>query len=291
MDPEDERYKEIPPRYLSACPLDDPSAHRGAGGSFGYPSVLYKVVDRADGQLYTLRRVDNVRTITPSVLSSAQASWIAVRHPSIVSLYSISSEKGAVFFSHAYHPSAQTLQQRFLSPQSRDSSATPVGESLLWRLLAQLLAGVRHVHGRHMALRSISAAHILLTSGARFRLAGVGVADVLEFESRKGLADMQREDLFRLGCVLLSVAARTNVGPKDVESGMAMLQQQYSAEMYQALSALLSGSCTADQVCVLPVVAGRLCDELDYALAASDALHLNLQVSLMQVNTVIELNE
>lgn len=28
----------------------------GAGGSFGYPSAIYKVVDRADSQIYALRR-------------------------------------------------------------------------------------------------------------------------------------------------------------------------------------------------------------------------------------------
>ena len=257
-----------------SCPLDDPSAHRGAGGSFGYPSSLYKVVDRADSQLYTLRRVDNVRTITSAVLSSAQAAWTAVRHPSIVSLYSITMEKGAVFFAHAYHPSAQTVQQRFLNPKTGASTA-PVGEALLWRLLAQLLAGIRHVHSRNMAIRSISAAHILLTSGARFRLANVGVADVLEFESRKALGDMQREDLFRLGCVALSVAARTTIGPKDIDSGMTMLQQHFSPDLCQALGALLSGTRSAEQLCHL--VYDKMCDELDFALAASDALHLNLQ--------------
>jgi PAB-dependent poly(A)-specific ribonuclease subunit 3 len=274
MDPEDERYKEIPPRFHSACPLDDASSHRGAGGSFGYPSSLYKVVDRADSQLYTLRRFDNVRTITPSVLTNAQATWAAVRHPSIASLYSISMEKGAVFFAHAYHPSAQTLQQRFLNPKTAACSA-PVGEALLWRLLSQLLAGIRHVHSRNMAIRSISTSHILLTSGARFRIANVGVVDVLEFESRKTLADMQAEDLCGLGCVLLSVAARTAIGPKSIEPGMAMLQQHYSQDLCQAMGGLLSGQRSAEQMCHL--VYDKICDELDFALASSDALHLNLQ--------------
>ena len=275
MDPEDDRYKEIPTRFHSACPLDDPTTHRGAGGSFGYPSSLYKVIDRADSQLYTLRRFDNVRSITPSVLNNAQATWAAVRHPSIVSLYSISTEKGAIFFAHAFHPSAQTLQQRFLNPKTAAAN-TPVGESLLWRLLSQLLAGVRHVHSRHMAIRSISPSHVLLTSGARFRIANVGVVDVLEFESRKSLGDMQLADLYCLGCVVLAVATRSTMGnSKAVESGMAMLQQHYSQELYQAVGALLSGTRSADQLCHL--VCDKMCDELDFALASSDALHLNLQ--------------
>lgn len=184
-------------------------------------------------------------------------------------------EKGAVFFAHAFHPSAQTIQQRFLQPKAGAAHAIPVGESLLWRLLSQLLAGIRHVHSRNMAIRSVSAAHILLTSGARFRIANVGVVDVLEFESRKSLADLQREDFYRLGCVVLSVAARTTVGPKDVDSGMSLLQQHYSPDLCQVVGTLLAGTRSADQLCHL--MHDKICDELDFAMAASDALHLNLQ--------------
>mmetsp|Transcript_22495 Transcript_22495/g.32850 ORF Transcript_22495/g.32850 Transcript_22495/m.32850 type:complete len:683 (+) Transcript_22495:91-2139(+) len=274
MDPDDDRYKEIPVRYHSAYPLDDPSSQRGAGGSFGYPSSLYKVVDRADSQLYALRRFDNVRLINPSVLKNSQSKWTAVRHPSIVTLYSISVEKGAIFFAHAHHPAAQTLKQRFLDPRSATSGGL-VGESLLWRLLAQLLAGVRLVHSRNMAVRSISPAHILLTSGARFRITNVGVADVLEFESRKSTEDMQIEDLLRLGCVVLSVAARSMVTPKTMEAGMNLLQQHFSSDLCRVVAALLTGNRSAEQVCHM--MYDKMCDELDFAMASSDALHLNLR--------------
>lgn len=271
MDPEDERYKEIPTRFHSAYPLDDPSTHRGTGGTFGYPSVLYKVVDRADGQVYTLRRLDNVRTITSTVLSSAQSSWVAIRHPSIVSLYSIHTEKGAVFFTHAYHPSAQTLQERFVSP----SSSTVVSESLLWRLISQLLMGIRHVHSRNLAIRSLSASHVLVTSGARFRIANAGVVDVLEFESRKSLGDLQVEDLYRLGCLVLSVATRSCIDAKTEERGMAVLKQSFSQRLYQTVGAMLSGARSVAQIC--QIVSEKISDELDFALASSDALHSNLQ--------------
>ena len=41
--PEDDRHKEIPPRYHSIQPLDDPSTRRDLAGSLGYPGALYKV--------------------------------------------------------------------------------------------------------------------------------------------------------------------------------------------------------------------------------------------------------
>jgi hypothetical protein len=87
MPPDDPRYKEIPPRYHSAFPLDEnkisnsnsnnsPSNPNGLGGnsysinknnasvinaasankSFGYPSVIYRVTDQIDGHQYALRR-------------------------------------------------------------------------------------------------------------------------------------------------------------------------------------------------------------------------------------------
>ena len=62
LEPEDERYLEIPPEYGAAWPLDlDEQTTRNIAGSFGYPSVMYKVIDRRSGKPYTLRRVDGAR--------------------------------------------------------------------------------------------------------------------------------------------------------------------------------------------------------------------------------------
>lgn len=273
MEPDDERYKEIPGRYHCAYPLDDPTVQRGTGGSFGYPSSLYKVVDRTDSYLYALRRFDNVRSLTPSVLKNAQSKWTSIRHSSIITLYSITLEKGAVFFAHAYHSAAQTLKQRYLDPRTAGTNA--VTEPLLWRILSQLIVGIKLVHSRGMAVRSINCSHILLTSGARFRIASVGVVDVLEFESRKTIQDMQIEDIIKLGYVILSLAARTTIGPKSVESGLGILQQNFSQELYLLINLMINGSRTAEQICGIMI--GKICDELDYSMTTSDALHSNLR--------------
>ena len=52
------------PKYLLELSINTPElllsrpnlGVAGAGGSFGYPSAIYKVVDRADSQIYALRR-------------------------------------------------------------------------------------------------------------------------------------------------------------------------------------------------------------------------------------------
>jgi len=56
------------------------------------------------------------------------------RHPAIVSLHGVSSERGALFFAHAYHAGAATLSQRFL-----DQRGPLLAQGLLWRMACQLL--------------------------------------------------------------------------------------------------------------------------------------------------------
>ena len=45
-------------------------------------------------------------------------------------------------------------------------------EGILWRLLTQLLMGMRIAHAKGLALRVVDASHVLLTSGTRFRFGG-----------------------------------------------------------------------------------------------------------------------
>ena len=154
MPPDDPRYRELPQRFTKAYPLDNPAAQRGTGGSFGYPSTLYKCLDQYDGHLYCVRRFENVRA-NPAVINSALDTWAKYRHPAVVSLYNITHERGAVFFTHSYHPAATTLQQRFL-----DVPGPLLQTGLLWRIATQLLIGMRDVHRRGMALRMV---HLTLT--------------------------------------------------------------------------------------------------------------------------------
>lgn len=270
MLPDDERYKEIPPRYNSAFMLDESTVQRGTGGSFGYPSSLYKVVDRNDSQIYCLRRFENVRT-SPQINKSVLTKWADIRHPNIVSLHNISQpqERGAVFFAHAYHPAAQTLRQKFI-----DQRGGLLNESLLWRILIQLLSAIRMTHSRGMALRVISPTHVILTSGTVVRVNCCGVADVVEFESRKSLPELQVEDIIKLGHLMLSLVSRSVVNSKNEAQAMSLLQQHFRPDLFQVISTLLVGKPIAT---VIYDISDRIQDELDSSMAATDALHSHLR--------------
>jgi PAB-dependent poly(A)-specific ribonuclease subunit 3 len=145
----------------------------------------------------------------------------------------------------------------------------------MWRVLTQLLSGLRVVHAKNMAIRAISPLHVLLTSGTVVRFNNVGITDVLEFESRKTLTELQIDDLIKLGYLILSLAARATVGPKNVDQAVSLLQQHFSEDMQNVVATLLSGKSAASQVCHL--ISERINDEFDSAMAASDALHSHLR--------------
>jgi PAB-dependent poly(A)-specific ribonuclease subunit 3 len=272
LSPDDDRINEVPARYHSVLALDSASVPRGAGGSFGYPSSVYKVVDRTDSQVFCVRRFDNVRACQSTVIKNALTKWLEIRHPSIVSLYSITQERGGtLFFAHAYHAVATTLKQRFIDPPN----APAVAEPILWRILTQLMAGLRFVHSRGIAIRHISPVHVLLTSGTQARFNSVGVTDVLEFESRKPMTELQYDDIVKLGLVILSLATKVVVTQKTADMALKHLHQAFSQDIYRVVSAMISGKLNLTQISAMML--DKIQDELDLSMASSDALHSHLR--------------
>lgn len=270
LDPNDERHHDICHRYYCAYPLDDPSIPRGAGGSYGYPTAIYKVIDKSDSQLYALRRVDNART-SPAIIKNVLAKWLPIRHSNIVSLHQIILEKNVLFFAHAYHAGAQTLRQRFIDNRSNAA----ISEALLWRLIVQITSALRFVHSRNLALRSLSVNHVLLTFGGKFRVNNGGLVDVLEFQSRKTLVELQAEDLVKLGYLVLSVATKSFVGPRVAQAAVNMLSQRYSNELTQVVTLCITSKINLEQLS--QIIYQKAYDELDNSNSACDALQSNLR--------------
>ena len=263
---------DIPSRYHSVFVLDHATAaHKTPKdpASLNYDSTLYKVVDRTDNQIYVLRRVELARNNAATIKSSI-SKWFEIRHPGIVSLYSINEDRGALFFTHAFHPGAMTLKQKFI-----DLRGPLLKEALIWRLFTQLISALRVVHGKGMVIRSITPQNVLLTSGVVARFNNVGVADIMTPESRVPLSALKETDLTMLGYLLLSLACRTSVSAKNVEQAVLILQQHFSAELHVAALHLLSGKMAASLVCHL--ISDKIHDEFDNAMAASDSLHGHLR--------------
>ena len=144
-------------------------------------------------------------------------------------------------------------------------------------------------------MRVVDPAHIILTSGTNARFSCVGVLDVLEFESRKSVDGLQQEDLIKIGRVVLSLATRAVISHKNTDEALMLVKQHYSADLLRIATGLLAGKANITQVC--NALSDRIHDELDTALAASDALHSHLRNEyengrllrlLFKLNTMVE---
>lgn len=222
LDSMDDRYKEIPTGYDCAFPLDAPAkknSHRNSAGSWGYASHVYKVNSITTGETYALRRVENVKTnvdITTSVLRH----WSKVRHASIVGLHDCFLARGALFFVYAFIPGAQTLKEYYFDTQvdistkyhvTRYPPDILIPEQVLWSYIVQLVSLIHSVHASNMSCRAIYITHVIMSFNGRIRLNGVGIPDVLEYDSKKTPGEEQANDLYDLGILILSLINRRPV--------------------------------------------------------------------------------
>jgi PAB-dependent poly(A)-specific ribonuclease subunit 3 len=275
MDPDDQRQKAVPLPYCNAYCLDDIS-QRGRS-SFGYPSATFHVTSREDGNAYCLRRFDNVRCVSPKIASTVSDRWTSVavvqEHPGIAPFYQCFMAQRAVFFVHQYIPGARSLKERL---------GGPLSECVLWSCISQLVSALRTIHGRNLAARTLQLHHILsntdsAASRLRVRLNCLGIADVLEFEARKKVADLQRHDVRDLGRLILSLASGTEIthstDMETVGSCEKFLAQNYSPDLHNLAMTLIRSTPQPPSILdVSRVVAQRAFDEQDAAYQSFDRM-------------------
>lgn len=165
-------------------------------------------------------------------------AWGRIQQVGIVPLREIFTQSGALFFLHDHVPGAKTLKEAYL-----DQSGPRLSQAFLWDVAVSVVAAIRTVHSMQMALRCISATRILLAGHGRIWLGSCGIMDVLEFESTKGLTELQREDLKGLGTVLLELScgcsgsARSNA----IQNSLKLVASRgYTAQWSNFLWMLLS---------------------------------------------------
>ena len=316
MEPNDPRHKAVPPSFCRAYCLDN--RHENDTGntitqqrsSFGYPTSVFRVTSTTDGNLYCLRRMDSVRCVSHKIAQTVMHQWLSnasgrekhaasggFDHPGVVRWYKCFLSQRAVFFVHQYHAGAVTLRERFFPDSQRQG--VPLPESLIWSCLVQLVSAIRAVHGNNLAVRTLQLNHILCTQEnissvassyglpkLRLRINCIGIIDILEFEARKGLEELQNADMRALGCILLSMTCGTEINVNDIyrnntvqQQGQVLMQyfefvqQNYSRDLSNLIQSLLNP--TAPPTGIRGIAAGmamRAFDELDVAHGSIDEL-------------------
>mmetsp|Transcript_13198 Transcript_13198/g.24478 ORF Transcript_13198/g.24478 Transcript_13198/m.24478 type:complete len:550 (+) Transcript_13198:246-1895(+) len=284
----DPRNKEVPKGFSLVNPLDDPRKSRGAAGTTGYPTSVFKVLNRKDGLIYALRRVDNVRGVQTlqQRCDLMVHNWGQIRHANIVALRQAFVHQRAVFFVHDYWPGAQTL----LDYVSVRGMGNLLAENVLWSIATQLLTAMRVVHDKKISFRgSVSLNHILLTGRNRVRLGSAGVMHFLDQAKGSTLEeDSMRSDVTGLGKVLLVLACMSTQALGNWKESLEFVSSRYSKELTSLIALPFQRPCTVYDV--LALCSRGLLSEMDELYSHSDALdeHLCRQIETGRINRLLE---
>jgi PAB-dependent poly(A)-specific ribonuclease subunit 3 len=267
MDPSDPRHKAVPLPYCNAYCLDTVTTGRS---SFGYPSSTFQVTSREDGNLYCLRRFDQVKSVNARISQNITERWSAIdQHPHIVTLYQCFVLQRAVFFLHAYIPGARTMSEVMSNTMS---------EPVLWSCATQLVSALRFLHAHGLAARTLDLQHILTTmtqNRMRLYLNCCGIADALEFEARKQVSELQPNDVRALGRVFLSLSVGTDLcqttDAHTLQQCVSYCAQQYSREWHGFVLTLLQSTVPSVEV-VSRAIANRVLEEQDTVYRGMDEM-------------------
>jgi PAB-dependent poly(A)-specific ribonuclease subunit 3 len=148
----------------------------------------------------------------------------------------------SLIFVHSYHPLSKTLaEHHFPTTTNRFGRTAPVPEKVLWSYLVQLSSALKVIHRAKLAARCIDISKVILTDKNRVRLSGCSIFDVIHFEAHRRIEELQQEDFFSLGKLVLSIA--TNTPPKNMQDVRVLLEQlgrSYSEELKERVTWLLS---------------------------------------------------
>ncbi|RYO83540.1 hypothetical protein DL764_009447 [Monosporascus ibericus] len=201
-----------------------------ASGFFGYISWVYKASSKKTGNIYCLRRIEG--------------AWKKICHPNVVTVFEAFTTRdfndSSLVFAHHYHPLSKTLAEHHF-PSNRYGRAPPVQEKVLWSYLVQLSSALKVIHNAKLAARCIDVTKVILTDKNRVRLSACAVLDVLHFETQRQVEDLQQEDFFHLGKLILGIA--TNTLPRNIQDVWGSLDQVgriYSQDLKDRISWLLS---------------------------------------------------
>lgn len=148
----------------------------------------------------------------------------------------------SLIFVHNYHPLSKTLaEHHFPTATNRFSRIVPVVEKVLWGYLVQLSSALKVIHKAKLAARCIDISKVILTDKNRIRLSACSIFDVIHFEAHRRIEELQQEDFFHLGKLVLSIG--TNTPPRnmhDLRSLLDQLGRNYSEDLKEVVAWLLS---------------------------------------------------
>jgi serine/threonine protein kinase len=167
-----------------------------------------------------------------------------------------------------------------LSPAQhhRHHALPPIPERTLWSYVVQLCNVLKLVHSNGLAARTLESTKILVTGKDRLRVNCCSILDVIRYEqplTPDALRNLQQEDLFDLGKVVLSLACQSAGAIHNLQKSIEYLARVYSPDLQQLCLYLFSKPHprkTIDEILNTLVGSWRLLEELNASLGQSDIL-------------------
>lgn len=232
--------------YHSLVALD--TTHKKSANIYGFPSWVYKATSIKNGNMYCLRRLEGYRLSNEHAIRSVK-DWRKVNCGSVVTIHDAFTTRAfgdsSLLFVQDYHPLSKTLAEVHLSTNTthgnRFQSKTAIPEPVLWGYISQIANALKAIHGADLAARCLDVSKILLTDKNRIRLSGCAVLDVVQFDARRPVADLQQEDFLQFGRTLLCLA--TNTLPAhltNLQLSVEQMSRVYSIELRDTILWLLT---------------------------------------------------
>ncbi|KAL7788680.1 hypothetical protein V8C37DRAFT_387608 [Trichoderma ceciliae] len=272
--------------YHSLVALD--TTHRKNANMFGYPSWVYKATSSKTGNLYCLRRLEGFRLTNEHAIRSVK-EWRRIDNASVVSIHDAFTTRAfgdsSLIFVQDYHPLSKTLAEAHLTPNvthgtNRFQPKPPITEAVLWGYISQIASALKSIHSNNLAARCVDVSKIILTDKNRIRLNACSVLDVVHFDVRRPIQELQQEDLLHFGRTLLCLA--TNTLPAQLTNlnvAMDQMSRTYSAEMRDTITWLLTPTQPPAQKTIdefIQGIATHIVASFDQSQHKADALHSEL---------------
>ncbi|KAF4976758.1 hypothetical protein FZEAL_6615 [Fusarium zealandicum] len=271
--------------YHSLVPLD--TTHRKNANIFGYPSWVYKATATKTGNLYCLRRLEGYRLTNEHAIRLVK-DWRRINNGNVVTILDAFTTRAfgdsSLIFVQDYYPLSKTLVEAHLSSNtthgSRFHTKSPLGENLLWGYISQIASALQAIHSINLAARCIDPSKIILTHNNRIRLSACSILDVVQFDARRSVQDLQQEDFIQFGRLLLCLTTNTlPIHLTNMKMSLEQMSRTYSVELRDTILWLLTPQQPPAQKGIEEFVrgiAGRITSTLDQNLQALDKVNADV---------------
>lgn len=230
--------------YFHSLVALDTSNQKGPS-FFGYPSWVYKATSSRDGHNYTLRRVEGFRLTNEAAIRTVQ-NWKRISNGSLVQVHDAFTGRwfndSSLIVVTDYHPLSQTLADKHFSTTRHAGTSRPqiIPENDLWSYIVQIASALKSIHEGGVAAQTVSPSKIIITSKNRLRLNGCGVLDVVQYEQRRPLPELQQADLESLGRLILGLATRNQTAHQNVPKALDLVSRSYTERLRACIAWLLT---------------------------------------------------